>query len=267
MVIAHMVILLILIAIQLNNEFEMNLFFLLGFVIGQMVLLGTYAACVAQPLLIKLRWVYRLTFFQWGCLIVPFLTQTSDWPVPLCLFLDQVILFTAALLGAGLFRLLTRRVVTGKPAQVVVAKLQITDLFVFTTIVAVVLTVIRQFHDPVPKIAGLPYVFVILAGLFVGAPIAFLLPVSLSGFLVKNKTFAGTWMSIWALAVVAIAAYSLMAVEELEWFAFIVGTGLALFPSALVVRKMGFQLEPKERSNSMETKTGRMLSTCSPDRS
>jgi len=214
---------------------------------GQLILLGTYVACFELPLLVKLRWVYRLAVCQWLCFTVVSLSQSNEWPVPLCFFADQVIVFVAAMVGAWLARLISKRVVVGAESPTATFKLRIVDMLILTMAVAVVAAVCCRYQDPVPKtmFAGLGYAIMIWGGLVFGAPLAFLLPFTLVGFLLRNNKYARVWISSWAMVAFVILILAFVYVEEVEMLAFIVGIALALFLSTLASRRLGFRLNRK----------------------
>ena len=249
---------LLIIALTLSYyKFKFAIPFTFGIIVSQQVLLGIYTACFDLPLMLKLRWLFRILIAQWLILMIPSTMSTGEWPVPLSTLGMQVIILAGALMGAGLYNLFSQRKIASERNQPPTFNLNLVDLFVLTTATAVVVSICLKFQDPVPKgmLAGIGYVIVFWASLVIGAPLAFCLSLLSVGILATNNLVAKCWIYGWGILITtaSIAAFfsSPKQEEAAGWFGFIAGTGLLLFLSIIVLRKAGLRLTKINRDNKV----------------
>jgi len=102
---------------------------------------------------------------------------------------DQLLVAMAAFLSIGIFRWVSGRVVAIEGDTKVSARtqIQIFDLFLLISLVALVLAITMRYKNEPQGWDGLIYAFFVIAGLYFGSPIGALVSLFLIGLLSKEK--------------------------------------------------------------------------------
>lgn len=175
----------------------------------QLASLATFSACAELPKLDRIRWTYQLLAGQWIFVAIAVPTDSLTWPLVFCTFVNQLIVFAAAFSGAKVASVATNRslsIESKTPIRRNPIPINLLDLVVFTSIVAVVAWKISRCHPVIHEDAwtGFGYNLLLIGGLMLGLPTGFMIPPTLIGTLLDDRHYSSKWIGGWFAFVILV---------------------------------------------------------------